>query len=70
MEESIVNELSIAAKFLVTVAGCALVLFATRSLGSLTYKMAEAAIEAQQHDQMSYGAFSRQLWHQGRKPKR
>ena len=64
------NELTIATKFLVTVAGFALALVATRSLGSMTYKMAEAAIEAQQHDQMSYGAFSRQLWHRGAKHKR
>ena len=56
------NELSIATKFLVTVAGVALVLSATTSLGRLTYRMAEAAIAAQQHDQISYGAFSRQLW--------
>ena len=62
------NELSIASKFLMTVAGIALVLAATHSLGQLTYKMAEAAIAAQEHDQMSYGAFSRQLWssHPGR----
>ena len=64
------NELTIATKFLVTVAIVALALAATRSLGSMTYKMAEAAIEAQQHDQMSYGAFSRQLWHQAPKTKR
>jgi hypothetical protein len=56
------NELSIATKFLFTVAGIALVLSATSSLGHLTYRMAEAAVAAQQHDQMSYGAFSRQLW--------
>lgn len=56
------NELSIATKFLIVAAGIALVLSATSSLGHVTYRMAEAAIEAQQHDQMSYGAFSRQLW--------
>ena len=56
------NELSIATKFLVTVAGVVLVLAATTSLSRLTYRMAEAAIAAQQHDQMSYGAFSHQLW--------
>jgi hypothetical protein len=56
------NELSIATKFLVTVAGVALVLSLTTSLGHLTYRMAKAAVAAQEHDQMSYGAFSRQLW--------
>ncbi len=56
------NELSIGAKFLFTVACAALVCYSVGSLGHLTYKMAEAAIVAQQHDQMSYGKFSRQLW--------
>jgi hypothetical protein len=56
------NELSIATKFLFTVAGFAIVLSAASSLGHLTFKMAEAAIAAQQHDQMSYGKFSRMLW--------
>jgi hypothetical protein len=56
------NELSIATKFLFIIAAAVLLLSATRSLGYLTYKMAEAALEAQQHNQMSYGAFSRQLW--------
>jgi hypothetical protein len=56
------NELSIATKFLFTIAGIALVLTATSSLGCLTYKMAEAASAAQQHNQISYGTFSRQLW--------
>jgi hypothetical protein len=61
------NELSIATKFLVTVAGVALVLAATTSLSRLTYRMAEAAIAVQPHDQMSWGKFSRQLWGSTRK---
>lgn len=56
------NEFSIAAKFLMVVAGVALALGAIYPLKYLTCKMAEAAIEAQQHDQLSYGQFSRQLW--------
>ena len=56
------NELSIAAKLLFTVGAAVLVLSAVRPLSHLTYKMAEAALEAQLHDQMSYGKFSRQLW--------
>ncbi len=56
------NELSIAAKFLFTIGAAVLMLSAIRPLSHLTYKMAEAALEAQQHDQMSYGKFSRQLW--------
>ena len=56
------NELSIGAKFLFTVACIALACYSVGSLGHLTHKMAEAAISAQQHDQMSYGHFSRQLW--------
>jgi hypothetical protein len=56
------NDLSIAAKLLFTVACAALTLGAVGSLGHLTYKMADAAVTAQQSHQMSYGAFSRQLW--------
>jgi hypothetical protein len=62
MEGNSVNEFSVAAKFLFVVAGAVLALGTIRSLGYLTYKMAEAAIEAQRHDSMSYGKFSRQLW--------
>lgn len=61
------NELTNATKLLFTVA-CALVIAGTvTSVGRLTYKMAEAAIDAQQHDQMSWGKFSRKLWHQAKK---
>jgi hypothetical protein len=56
------NELSIASKFLMAVASVFLVAAATHSIVDLTLKMADAAITAQEHDQMSYGAFSRQLW--------
>jgi len=56
------NELSIAGKLLVTVAGAMLLLCTTHSIGHLSYKMAEAAVLAQQHDQMSHRKFSRQLW--------
>ncbi len=56
------NDLSIAAKLLFTVGCAALTLGAVGSLGRLTYKMADTAVTAQQSHQMSYGAFSRQLW--------
>jgi hypothetical protein len=56
------NDLSNAAKFLFTVACAVVIAGAVTSVSRLTHKMAEAAVEAQQHDQMSYGAFSRQLW--------
>jgi hypothetical protein len=62
------NDFSIGAKFLVAVAGVALAISAIYPLKYLTLKMAEAAIEAQQHDQMSHGRFSRQLWRSGKKP--
>ena len=58
------NDFSIAAKFLFTAAMVAITAFGIGALGEVTFKMAEAAIEAQQHDQMSYGRFSRQLWSQ------
>lgn len=44
------------------VAGIVLAFGLVGSLGKLTYRMAGAAIEAQQHDQMSWGKFSRKLW--------
>jgi hypothetical protein len=56
------NELTAPAKFLMRVIGVAIALGLFGYLGQLTYKMAEMAVEAQQHDQMSYGKFSRQLW--------
>lgn len=37
------------------------------SIKKMTYHMAEAAIEAQEHS-MSYGAFSRTLWEQPSHP--
>jgi hypothetical protein len=56
------NELTLTAKFLFAVGVVVLGLSATHSIGFWTKKMAEAAISAQQHDQMSYGKFSRELW--------
>lgn len=56
------NELIVPAKFLTWVACLLIALGLVGSLGRLTYKMADMAVEAQQHDQMSYGKFSRQLW--------
>jgi hypothetical protein len=56
------SEFSVTAKFLFWVASCALTLSLAIPLGKLTLAMAEAAIMAQQHDQMSYGSFSRKLW--------
>lgn len=60
------NELSIATKFLFAIACAAVIASAGHSLASLTYRMAEAAVAAQQHDQMSYGSFSKQLWRETR----
>ncbi len=55
------NEFTNTAKFM----GWAVsILFALGLIGQLkplTYKMAQAAIKAQEH-QMSYGKFSRKLW--------
>ena len=62
------NDFSIAGKFLVAVATVAIALSAIYPLKYLTYKMAEAAIEAQKHDMMSYGKFSRQLWRPAKAP--
>jgi hypothetical protein len=56
------NDLQIPAKFLVWVLTCITALGLTGALGRLTYRMAEAAIEAQ-NQSMSYGKFSRELWH-------
>ena len=56
------NDLQAPARFLVWIAGIVVALGLVGSLGKMTYHMAEAAVEAQQHDQMSWGKFSRQLW--------
>jgi hypothetical protein len=56
------DDFSIAAKLIAAVATVLITCGLIGSLGKLTVKMAEAAIEAQEHDQMSRGQFSRQLW--------
>lgn len=56
------NELQAPARMLVWIVGVIVALGLVGSLGKMTYRMAEAAIDAQQHDQMSWGKFSRQLW--------
>lgn len=56
------NELTASTKFLTWVVCVVAALGLFGYLGKLTCKMAEMAVEAQQHDQMSYGKFSRQLW--------
>ena len=61
MEADTVNDLAAPVRLLMCVAALALAIGGVKSLGFLTRKMAEAAVEAQ-HDQMSYGNFSRQLW--------
>lgn len=61
------NDLQAPARFLLWGAGIAVALGLVGSLGKMTYHMAEAAIEAQQHDQMSWGKFSRQLWSSNKK---
>jgi len=38
------------------------------SFGRLTYDMATAAVHAHQFDQISYGRFSRLLWHPPKPP--
>lgn len=50
-----------ALKFLFWAAGIALACSGTISLTRATYHMAEAAIEAQGHDHLSYGQYSRML---------
>jgi len=60
------NDMQVPAKFLAWVLGVALSLGAVGTLGSATLHMAEAALSAQQHDQMSWGKFSRQLWSQSK----
>jgi len=56
------NELQAPARFLTWVLGIVFALGLVGSLGKLTYSMATYAAEAQQHDQMSWSKFSRQLW--------
>lgn len=56
------NEQASALKFLFWAAGIALLCSGTVSLTKATYHMAEAAIEAQSHDRLSYGQYSRMLW--------
>jgi hypothetical protein len=47
-----------------------LVLGAVYGFGHVTVMMAEAAANAQQHDQVSYGQFTRTLWAQPHAKKR
>ena len=56
------SEFTVTAKFLFWAASAALALGMVGSLGKLTVRMATAAVEAQQRDQMSYGSFSKKLW--------
>ena len=56
------SDYTVTGKFLFWVASVVLAFGIFGSLGKLTIRMATAAIEAQQHDQMSYGSFSRKLW--------
>lgn len=63
------NDLQAPARFLFWIAGIVVALGLFGSLGKLTYTMASHAVEAQQHDQMSWGRFSRQLWKSGSIPK-
>jgi len=57
------NDLQIPAKFLAWALGIALSLGAIGSpLKEVTCTMAMAALNAQKHDQMSWGKFSRRLW--------
>lgn len=56
------NELQAPARFLTWVLGIVFALGLVGSLGKLTYSMVTYAVEAQQHDQMSWRKFSRQIW--------
>jgi hypothetical protein len=57
------NEETASLRFLLWAAGIALALSGTVSLTRSTYRMAEAAIEAQSpKNQLSYGQYSRLLW--------
>jgi hypothetical protein len=56
------NDLQAPARFLVWVLGIALTIGAFGSLGKMSMNMMASAIEAQKHDQISWGRYSRQLW--------
>ncbi len=56
------NQEASALKFLFWAAGIALACSGTVSPTKATYRMAEAAIDAQTKNQFSYGAYSRMLW--------
>ena len=64
------NESTTALKFLIWAACIALLWCGTTSLSKATYAMAEAAIEAQTKNQLSYGKYSRMLWTQKEKASR
>jgi hypothetical protein len=56
------NEHISAMKFILWAGVIALALSGTVSLSKATYRMAEAAMEAQTKNQLSYGKYSRMLW--------
>jgi hypothetical protein len=56
------NEHISAMKFILWAGVIALALSGTVSLSKATYRMAEAAVEAQTKNQLSYGKYSRMLW--------
>ncbi len=51
-----------AIKFLSWVLGVVFTLGLADSFGHLTYKMAQAAVHAHQHDQISYFSYNKLLW--------
>jgi hypothetical protein len=59
------NELTGPVRFIFWIGGVVIAMGLFGSFGHMTYKMAETAIEAQEH-QMSYGKFSHMLWSQGK----
>lgn len=61
------NDLTASMKFMFWVLGVVSALGLTAAIGKTTFKMAVAAVEAQQKDQVSYGRYSRLLWSQGKK---
>ena len=56
------NEHISAMKFILWAGVIALALSGTVSLSKATYRMAEAAVEAQTKNRLSYGKYSRMLW--------
>lgn len=64
------NDFIVPVKFLMWIVGVIAALGLMGQISTITYKAAEAAIEAHEKDQLSYGKVSRQLWSKPSKKKR